>query len=199
MSSGKGAEIIFLLALQALCYKAQRAYCRKSSHGKPTPHGVRSMKVRRTSSFCSFRAHAAAVGPVISFRVYNRRIVVLNSPEAVEALLEKRQDIYSERPMSWMYNVICARGKSVFNIDSSNSRHRQYRRLIQTGLGARSTRSYIPLVQTESMKLAEALLHKPSDLIRHAQRYALHLAHPRPKIYRSYIFKIETPSRSFSE
>jgi hypothetical protein len=37
-------------------------------------------------------------GPVISFRVFQKRYVVLNSPKAVVDLLENRSSIYSDRP-----------------------------------------------------------------------------------------------------
>ncbi|KAH6906038.1 cytochrome P450 [Coprinopsis sp. MPI-PUGE-AT-0042] len=112
---------------------------------------------------------------IISFRVYNRRIMVLNSPEA-------RQDIYSERPMSWMYNVICDRGKSVFNINSSHSRHRQYRKLIQNGLGSRGIRQYIPLIQMESKNLSAALVREPQGLVRHVQRNSVSVTEEASKI-----------------
>lgn len=108
--------------------------------------------------------------PVISFRVYNRHIVVLNSAEAMSDLLERKADIYSDRPMSWMYNVICDRGKAIFNISSSDPRHKQYRKLLQTGLGIRAIRGYLPLIQRESRRLAQGLLQTPDEFITHVQR-----------------------------
>lgn len=107
---------------------------------------------------------------VISFRVYNRTIVVLNSASAITELLEERANIYSDRPMSWMYNVICGRGKAIFNISSENPRHKQYRRILQSGLGARATRDYLHLMQQESKRLALGLLQNPGELVTHVQR-----------------------------
>ncbi|RXW15812.1 hypothetical protein EST38_g10040 [Candolleomyces aberdarensis] len=108
--------------------------------------------------------------PVISFRVYNRHIVVLNTAESMTNLLEKKADIYSDRPMSWMYNVICDRGKAIFNISSSDPHHKQYRKLLQTGLGIRAIRGYLPLIQRESRRLAQGLLQNPDDFVTHVQR-----------------------------
>ncbi|TEB35419.1 cytochrome P450 [Coprinellus micaceus] len=107
---------------------------------------------------------------VISFRVYNRRVVVLNSASAITELLEERANIYSDRPMSWMYNVICGRGKAIFNISSGDPRHKQYRRILQKGLGMRATRDYLPLIQQESARLAAGLLQNPGELTTHVQR-----------------------------
>lgn len=108
--------------------------------------------------------------PVISFRVYNRHIVVLNSAQAISDLLERKAEIYSDRPMSWMYNVICDRGKAIFNISSSNPRHKQYRKILQSGLGLRAIREYLPLIQQESLRLALGLIQSPEQLVTHIQR-----------------------------
>ncbi|KAF6762745.1 cytochrome P450 [Ephemerocybe angulata] len=108
--------------------------------------------------------------PVMSFRVYNRHIVVLNSAEAISDLLETKAEIYSDRPMSWMYNVICDRGRAIFNISSSNPRHKQYRKTLQSGLGLRATREYLPLIQQESLRLALGLIQSPEQLVTHVQR-----------------------------
>ncbi len=42
---------------------------------------------------------AALAGDILSFRVFGRVIVVLNSVEASKNLLERRADIYSDRPV----------------------------------------------------------------------------------------------------
>ncbi len=39
------------------------------------------------------------VGDVFSLRVFGQVVVVLNSPKAIKDLLEKRGDIYSDRPV----------------------------------------------------------------------------------------------------
>ncbi|KAF8231177.1 cytochrome P450 [Tricholoma matsutake] len=109
---------------------------------------------------------------VISFRVYNRRIIVLNSATAVRDLLEQRAAIYSDRPKSWMFHEICDRKKSVFNISSSDARHSQYRRLMHTGLSARATREYWPLLQSEAVKLLDGLFSSPDKYENHIRTNA---------------------------
>ena len=110
------------------------------------------------------------VAPIISFRVYNRWTIVLNSATAVHDLLEKRASIYSDRPKSWMYHEICNRKKSVFNISSSDDRHKQYRKLLQTGLSARATREYWPLLQSEAVRLLESFSSSPERYEKHIRR-----------------------------
>ncbi|KAJ3506940.1 hypothetical protein NLJ89_g6580 [Agrocybe chaxingu] len=110
--------------------------------------------------------------PIISFRVYNRTIVVLNDIESIHTLLDQRAQIYSERPMSWMYNVICGRGKSVFNIPASNPRHRIYRRMLQAGLGQRATKEAWDILREEAEVLVAGLAKQPEDWIQHIRRNA---------------------------
>ncbi|KAF9456423.1 cytochrome P450 [Collybia nuda] len=109
---------------------------------------------------------------IISFRVYNRRIVVLNDITSVRDLLEKRANIYSDRPKSWMYHEICDRKKSVFNISSTDPRHRQYRRLLHTGLGPLAVRDYWPLIQSEAETLLEGFAKSPEKYETHIRRNA---------------------------
>ncbi|KAG6917491.1 hypothetical protein DXG01_002355 [Tephrocybe rancida] len=106
----------------------------------------------------------------MSFRVYNRRIVVLNDAVAVRDLLEKRANIYSDRPKSPMFHDVCGRGKSIFNVSSLDERHRQYRKLLNTGLGARATQSYWPLIQSEVEILLNGLVTSPKDFEKHIRR-----------------------------
>ncbi|CAA7257444.1 unnamed protein product [Cyclocybe aegerita] len=110
--------------------------------------------------------------PIISFRVYNRTIVVLNDLESIHALLDQRAQIYSERPMSWMYNVICGRGKSVFNIPASNPRHRTYRRMLQAGLGQRATKEAWDIMRKETEVLVVGLAKQPDNWLQHIRRHA---------------------------
>lgn len=111
------------------------------------------------------------LGPVISFRVYNRTIVVLNSIAAIRALLDHRAAIYSERPMSWMYNVICARGQAVFNVSASDPRHRVYRRLLQTGLSRKVAETGWETMCKEANVLVQSLGSTPRLWTQHVRRY----------------------------
>ncbi|TFK21403.1 cytochrome P450 [Coprinopsis marcescibilis] len=105
--------------------------------------------------------------PIISFRVYNTTLIVLSSVQAIQDMLERRQDIYSERPRNTMYNDICGRGKTIFNVDASSTRHKMYRKMLGKGLGPRGGRAgngakvirgYTPLIEREARRLAESLI-----------------------------------------
>lgn len=108
---------------------------------------------------------------MISFRVYNRRTVVLNSRKAVHDLLDRRAALYSDRPKTLMYNVLCGRGQSVFNVSSLGQRHQTYRKLLQSGLGQQATLQYWPVLEQELYTLLDGLAESPKDYEWHFRRY----------------------------
>jgi cytochrome P450 len=99
--------------------------------------------------------------------VYNCRIIVLNSATAVRELLEQRAATYSDRPKSWMFQEICDRKKAIFNISSTDARHRQYRKFMHAGLNAHASRDYWPLLQSEVGKLLDGLFSSPDKYEQH--------------------------------
>lgn len=99
----------------------------------------------------------------MSFRVYNRWIVVINDATAVRDLLERRANIYSDRPKSWMYHELCDRKKSVFNVSSRDERHMHYRKLLKNGLGSRVIPEYWPILEAEVDVLLQGLAQSSED------------------------------------
>lgn len=111
------------------------------------------------------------LGPIISFWVYNQRIIVLNDHKSVRELLDRRANIYSDRPKSWMFHELCGRGKSVFNISSLDSRHSKYRKLMQHELSGRAIREYHSLLESEADIFVESLTKEPHAFQQHLRRY----------------------------
>lgn len=99
----------------------------------------------------------------MSFRVYNTRIIVLNSYRSIHDLLDGRASIYSDRPHSSMLHDpnMCNRGKTVFNISAKHPRHRKYRKLLQGGLSSKATKEYESLLMDETKALVEGLAEMP--------------------------------------
>ncbi|KIJ96180.1 hypothetical protein K443DRAFT_293866 [Laccaria amethystina LaAM-08-1] len=110
--------------------------------------------------------------PIILFRVYNRSLAVLNTISAIQTLLNQRAEIYSHRPMSWMYNVICGRGQAIFQISPTDATHKTYRKLLQTELGVRGTKIYAGIIQEELGNLVEGMRSNPERWVAHIRRNA---------------------------
>lgn len=98
-------------------------------------------------------------------------MVVLNDLQSVSDLLDRKASIYSDRPEMYMSHTVCGRSKTAFNISSQDPRHRTYRRLIQQGLGSKSTKTYWPILQDELAKLQEGLSQAPENYVQHIRRF----------------------------
>ena len=96
--------------------------------------------------------------------------MVLNDYASVIDLLNKRANIYSDRPKAWMYHDLCGRGDSVFNISSLNERHRQYRKLLGGGLGPQAVRSYWPVLEEGAKTLIAGFNNNPDKWEGHLRR-----------------------------
>lgn len=109
-----------------------------------------------------------STGPIFSYRVNRKQYVVLNNAKVASDLLDSRASIYSDRPMDrYMYLELVNRKMAVFNISSQHPRFKEYRKVLNTGLNARATTSYAPILEQHAHKLLKALLSTPSDFITH--------------------------------
>ncbi|OAX32520.1 hypothetical protein K503DRAFT_749771 [Rhizopogon vinicolor AM-OR11-026] len=80
--------------------------------------------------------------PITFHRIFARKFIVLNTLKAANDLLESHSNVYSNRPVSWMYMELINRKLAVLNISSQNLRFKVYRRLIHTGLNPRAVERY---------------------------------------------------------
>ena len=119
-------------------------------------------------SHCSY-----VLGPLLSFRVFNKRIIIINDGRAMHDLLNKRAATYSDRPKAWMFHELCDRKKTVFNI-ASNARHRMYRKILQSGLGPKAIQKYTPIMEAEVDTLVEGLRSSPSHYEAHIRRLVIY-------------------------
>lgn len=112
-------------------------------------------------------------GPILCYRIYNRLTFVLNTHDAVHELLERRAAIYSGRPVSWMFQVICGRAHAVFNISGLHPRHKIYRRLLQGGLSAQAVKEYWSVIEDEADILIDGLRETPRLFEQHIRRWEI--------------------------
>ncbi|KZT01777.1 cytochrome P450 [Laetiporus sulphureus 93-53] len=111
-------------------------------------------------------------GPSVYFRVFTRRVLVLNSLKAATDLLESRSTIYSDRPILWMYTELINRKLAVFNISSKNPRFKRYRRILHSSLNPRAAQSFRALQVKETHTLLRGLAASPQDFMYHIRRNA---------------------------
>jgi cytochrome P450 len=100
----------------------------------------------------------------VFYRIFGRKFVVLNTFKAANDLLEARSNIYSDRPMAWMYNELVNRKMGVFFISSQHPRFKVYRRLLHSGLNPRAVGDYDEILDDERRILLRNLKSKPDRL-----------------------------------
>lgn len=111
-------------------------------------------------------------GPVVFFRVHGRRMLILNTLKVALDLLESRASLYSDRPMAWMYKELVGRKLAVFNISVKHPRFKIYRKLLQSGLNQRATRTYRAIQEEETKILLRGLARSPEQFVSHIRRNA---------------------------
>ena len=121
----------------------------------------------RTDSSCS---RNSLLGPIIYFRLFYKKIIVLNSGKVALDILEGRSAIYSDRPMNWMAGEIAGRKRSIFFMSFSDPYFKISRRLLQTGLNTRACKSYRPIQMQETQTLLQNLANSPEDFAAHIRR-----------------------------
>ncbi len=125
-------------------------------------------------------------GDVLAFHVFGKVIVVLNSLKANKDLLEKRGDIYSDRPVVpifqmyvfWSLNnhewhLIKFRMKWEWNLGFSNytERFRQARKLLDRSLRPATIATYRPLLQRKVHVLLTQVLANPDEVDAHFYQF----------------------------
>ena len=127
-------------------------------------------------------------GDIISFRVFGRVIVVLNSIKATKDLLERRGDIYSDRavlPICEMYVFFYVRALAqeltarrmnwewIIPLARNTEFWRQARKLLDRGLRPGAISAYRPLQQAKARALLVNLLAKPDNWEIHLERFVV--------------------------
>ncbi|KIJ34578.1 hypothetical protein M422DRAFT_263358 [Sphaerobolus stellatus SS14] len=108
---------------------------------------------------------------LISFHVLGRRMVVINSREMAETLLDGRGAIYSDRPFPMMSGHLMNRQKSIF-IMSYNSRLKSYRKLMHHDFNSRAAQKYWYVQEDEAQILLQGLLRTPENFLAHIDRFS---------------------------
>ncbi|KAJ6582360.1 cytochrome P450 [Mycena capillaripes] len=170
---------MFLVLLASLLLTASLVWIRNLSL-LPLPPGPRGRLFSGIKSqlpkFEPWKMYAAwgarYGGPILCFRIYNQFTIVLNNHRAVHELLERRAAIYSGRPVSWMYHVICGRALTLFNISALHPRHKIYRRILHSGLSAQGVPEYSHILEDEADILIQGLRETPMQFEKHLRRNA---------------------------
>ncbi|KAI0273278.1 CyP450 monooxygenase [Russula aff. rugulosa BPL654] len=166
---------VLVLIFSLAAFLAIRDYQRRQ--GLPYPPGPRPLPlignlfdIPKEFSWLSYTQLSKKYGDILSFRAFGQVIVVLNSMKVNKDLLERRPDIYSDRPvipifdmMRWEWNV---------GFGNCTESWRLARKLLDRSLRPAGIAAYRPLLQTKAYALLSQVLANPEDLEAHLNRLA---------------------------
>ncbi|KZS88719.1 cytochrome P450, partial [Sistotremastrum niveocremeum HHB9708] len=118
-----------------------------------------------------FTELAKKYGPVFHYRDGQTNYVVLNSPDAIFDLLNKRSRIYSDRPQAYVSNML-GQNKTAFRTRSDSRFFHVHRRMFNDAMGPRSVHEHFPLLEKLRIRLLGQLLSNPHDFIEHIKMSA---------------------------
>lgn len=104
-----------------------------------------------------------ALGDIVYFTAAGRDVVVLNTPQAVRDLLDKRSAIYSERPVLPFAGTILGFDKGAA-LAQHDETHKLTRKYISQAMGPGVVKRYWGLQQYQTARFLQRLINKPDTL-----------------------------------
>lgn len=133
-------------------------------------------------------------GDILSFRIFGRVIIVLNSIKTTKDLLEGRGDIYSDRPvipihemyvfLSFFFHclmesmIIRMKWEWVVPLARYTEFWRRSRKLLDRGLRTGALAVYRPVLQTKTRILLTHVLENPEGWEAHLEQFVAFLITP---------------------
>ncbi|KAI0634234.1 cytochrome P450 [Trametes polyzona] len=138
---------------------------------KPVPIFGNLFQLSQSEEWLQFTEWGKIYGDVVTMRIFNKPIILLNSAQAIVDLFEARSAIYSNRPHLTMACDLMGWGETVV-LMPYNDRFKNYRRLLKVGLNNQVTRDYYPLMEKEISRELVWLLDNPDAYVQHFRRTA---------------------------
>lgn len=147
------------------------------------PNAQHSLKSDR------FTEWARTYGGIFSLKLGPGTAVVITDRRLVKQLLDKKGNIYSNRPQSYVAHDLITGGDHLL-VMQYGPKWRLFRRLVQNHFNeARCAQEHIALVEAEAVQMMHDLMETPKDLMLHPKRFS-------NSIIMSLVFGIRTPSVS---
>ncbi|KAH9015461.1 cytochrome P450 [Lactarius pseudohatsudake] len=110
-------------------------------------------------------------GEVMYVSALGQGVLIINSARVAIDLLEKRSDIYSDRPHYISASEFSTQDL-VFSLTAYGDLWRRLRRVAVEGFSKSIVRDFYPIQGREALMLALALMKNPPTLMKHLQRHA---------------------------
>ncbi|KAI0784068.1 cytochrome P450 [Abortiporus biennis] len=113
-------------------------------------------------------------GDLVFLNVVGQPILVLNSLRVAVDLLDRRSDIYSDRPKNIVTRDMLCGGRNMVLMDY-HARYKSLRRVMNAGLTKPASLNYHAFRSREAISLVRAFLQHPNDWKMHVDNSLIHL------------------------
>ncbi|EJU02479.1 cytochrome P450 [Dacryopinax primogenitus] len=125
-------------------------------------------------AFHAFAGWAREYGEIYSLKLGHKTTIVLNSPAAVEAIMEKGSRVTQDRPKMWLFDhYMYDHDHLIFS--SVPSKVYQLRRVFATFLNQTTAQSYLPIQNAESCQLLYDIMFQPDGFFTGVKRFTISL------------------------
>ncbi|KAF8907819.1 cytochrome P450 [Gymnopilus junonius] len=113
-----------------------------------------------SESWVTYNKWKETYGDAIYLEILGSPLVILNSYKACIDLLEKKSDIYSDRPIGIMANILMGWNKAVM-MSPYNDRWRRFRRITAQSMRKDAIKQFHPIQEREVARFLGSLLEDP--------------------------------------
>lgn len=109
---------------------------------------------------------------VVYTHLFGKGIIFLNSVDVINALMDKRANLYSDKPRLVMVNELCGAGNMVV-FTNYGDRARRQRRLMSHTLSQFNVPRQHEQIELEGRGLIDRFIHHQEDPFHNLRRYAV--------------------------
>ncbi|KAJ7250654.1 cytochrome P450 [Mycena rebaudengoi] len=153
-----------------------RSFQRRPKFQPPGPPGlplIGNLHQLSKRSWLTFSQWGEIYGPLFRLDVAGQNFIVLGSHKIAADLLDRRAQIYSDRPRNIVAGLLT--GNLVFAFSQHNDIWKRMRRGAHEALNMSMSRNYHPFQENEAVLVASQFLASPLDFDNHLRRAATSL------------------------
>ncbi|KAH9967250.1 cytochrome P450 [Russula dissimulans] len=161
------AVLLFLTSIRAIRDHQRRRGLPYPPGPRPLPIIGNLLHIPKEYSWLAYTQFSKTYGDIFSLHVFGQVIVVLNTAKVAKDLLEKRGDIYSDRPVNPFFEMM--EWDWVLSTARSGDHWRKGRRILDRGLRPGGAASYRSMIQARAHAFLSRLLANPDQWETHIE------------------------------
>ncbi|KAF9256203.1 cytochrome P450 [Marasmius fiardii PR-910] len=164
--------VVILLSLGILLHRCWYSIHTQHPPGPtPLPFIGNLLQIPTINPEHTFTNWSAVYGDVVYLQIFQQPMVLLNTFEAAQDLLEKRSAIYSDRPRFVLFSELMGWQNASTHV-RYGPRFRKHRRFIHQTFNQQASQILKPIQEKETLTLIRGLMTTPDHFYQHLRRFA---------------------------